>query len=104
MISGIMHGVASMLTHASLDDDLAMKAFLSQAVIIFAEDHLIEVGKRCGLKDSIFWRVVGFVWTVFAIGSSLEMWTGKNLGHGLWVHDREVDIFGIGPKRHMAMG
>jgi hypothetical protein len=35
---------------------------------------------------------------VLAVGVSMESWTDLLLEHGLWVHDREVDWFGIGPK------
>ncbi|KAF9698500.1 hypothetical protein EKO04_003829 [Ascochyta lentis] len=97
-ISGLVHGGASMLYHNSYEDDGAMKAFLAQAVIIFVEDHLVVFGKRAGLKDSAFWRLVGCVWTLLAIGASMEGWTGRLLKYGLWVHEREVDWFGIGPK------
>jgi hypothetical protein len=97
-ISGLIHGGASMLYHGSLNDDGAMKVFLAQTLVIFLEDHLISVGKRIGFKDSLLWRLLGFVWTVFVIGASMESWTGSLLKHGLWVHDREVDWFGIGPK------
>lgn len=97
-VSGFVHAAGSVLCHASLDDNRAMRVFLSQAVIIFIEDHLIELGRRCGFRDGLFWRLVGFVWTVLAIGASLEQWTGELIGQGLFVHDREVDFFSIGPK------
>lgn len=97
-VSGIIHAGAAMLTHASLEDDDAMKVFMCQALLIFVEDHAIEFGKKCGFRDSRFWRVVGFVWMAVAIGTSLQGWTSKSLGHGLWVHDREVDLFGLGPR------
>ncbi|KAJ4988751.1 tat pathway signal sequence [Stagonosporopsis vannaccii] len=96
-VSAVMHGAASMLCHASLNDDHAFKVFVLQAVIIFIEDHLIELGKKCGLRGGLLWRVVGFCWVAIAVGASFQVWTGKLLRHGLWVHDREVDIFGIGP-------
>jgi hypothetical protein len=97
-VSAAIHGGASMLCHASLNEDGAFKSFLLQAVVIFFEDHVIALGKRWGLRDSVFWRGVGLCWTVLAIGWSMEGWTGKLLRHGLWVHDREPDFFGIGPK------
>ena len=97
-VSGLVHGGASVLCHGSLNDDGAMKVFLAQAVIILLEDHLIVLGKRVGFEKSGFWHVVGFFWTVFAVGASMESWAGSLLQHGIWVHDREVDWFGIGPK------
>jgi hypothetical protein len=97
-ISGLVHGGASMLYHGSFNDDRAMRVFVAQAVIIFIEDHMIAFGKRMGFRDSAFWRLVGLAWTVLAVGVSMESWTDLLLEHGLWVHDREVDWFGIGPK------
>ena len=97
-VSSIIHAVAAMLCHASLEDDHATEVFMYQALLIFMEDHVIALGKRVGLRNSIGWRVVGFAWTVLAIGTSLQSWTSKSLDHGLWVHDREVDLFGLGPK------
>jgi len=97
-VSGVIHAGAAMLCHASLEDDDAMRVFMYQAVLIFVEDHAIEFGKKCGIRDSRFWRAVGFVWTMLALGTSLQDWTSKSLGHGLWVHNRERDFFGLGPK------
>jgi Membrane bound O-acyl transferase family len=97
-VSGLVHGGAAMLYHGSFEDGGAMKAFLGQAIIIFVEDHLVEFGKKIGFRDSLFWRLVGFAWTVLAVGASMEGWTGSLLEHGLWVHEREMDLFGIGPK------
>lgn len=87
-----------MLCHGSLNDDAAIQVFVAQAAIIFVEDHLIDIGKRVGLRDSLFWRLVGLIWTVVAVGVSTERWTGSLLEHGILMHDREPDWFGIGPK------
>ncbi|KAF2029030.1 hypothetical protein EK21DRAFT_101397 [Setomelanomma holmii] len=97
-ISGIIHAGASMLTHRSFEDDGAFAVFIGQAVIIMFENHVIALGKKMGLKDSISWRVIGLVWTVFAIGTSTDRWTCNVVGHGMWVHDRKPDYFGIDPK------
>ena len=50
-----------------------------------------------GFKDGVFWRVVGFLWMVSALGWSLEPWVGRNIARGVWVQNRELDLFGIGP-------
>jgi hypothetical protein len=102
-ISGIVHAGGSVLTLASFQDDEAIKVFLYQAVIILVEDHVVELGKKCGLRDTVFWRLVGYLWTALAVGTSLQSWTNLTISHGLWVHDREVDIFGIGPKKIIAV-
>ena len=87
-----------MLVHGSREDDGAIAFFVGQATIIMVEDHIIDFGRSLGFTDSRIWRVVGFFWTVLAIGASSEKWTGKLLSHGMWVHERELDFFGIGPK------
>ncbi|KAF3052258.1 hypothetical protein E8E11_011419 [Didymella keratinophila] len=97
-VSGAIHAGAAMLCHASLVDDYAMRVFLYQATLIFVEDHAIKLGKKMGFRDSMGWRVAGYAWTALAIGTSLQSWTSRSLGHGLWVHDRENDFFGLGPK------
>ena len=97
-ISAIVHGGASMLVHRSFNDDRAIEVFLGQAVAIMIEDHVVDFGKSFGLKDSLVWRLVGFAWTVFFLGVSMQRWTGQILNHGMWVHDRAPDYFGVGPK------
>jgi hypothetical protein len=97
-VSAIVHGCAAMLVHRSFEDDGAFVCFVGQAAIIMAEDHVIDLGKRLGFKDSKFWRVVGFAWTVFAIGASMENWCSRSVVQGIWVHARARDVFGIGPS------
>jgi hypothetical protein len=87
-----------MLCHGSLEEDGAFLAFLLQAPIILIEDHVISIGKSFGLRDSLFWRLVGFAWTILAIGVSLDSWIDSQLRHGMWVQAREPDWFGIGPR------
>jgi hypothetical protein len=86
-----------MLVNREFDDDGAFKCFLGQAAIIMLEDHAIGFGKRMGLRDGVFWRVVGFFWTLGVVGWSVEGWAVKTIGRGIWVHDRERDFLGIGP-------
>lgn len=97
-ISGAMHAGASMLIHRSLEGDAAMTFFIGQACIIMIEDHVIDFGKHLGFKNSIFWRLVGFGWVVLALGISLQVWQGRVIDRGLWVHHREKDLLGIGPQ------
>lgn len=87
-----------MLVHRSFEDDTAFTFFFTQAFFIMIEDHIIDFGKSLGFKDSLVWRVVGLFWTVCMIGATCENWTGSVIRHGMWIHDREVDWFGIGPK------
>ncbi|KAF1851785.1 uncharacterized protein K460DRAFT_41305 [Cucurbitaria berberidis CBS 394.84] len=97
-LSGLVHGGASMLIHRSFNDDRAYAFFISQAMIIIIEGHFIVLGKHLGLKDSLFWRCIGFFWTVFVIGASFDLVSSRTNAHGMWIHDRERDWFGIGPK------
>jgi hypothetical protein len=97
-VSATVHGGASMMIHRSLEDDSAFACFLGQAAIIMIEDHIIDFGKRMGCKDSSLWRIVGFIWTVFAVGAGTQIWTSKLISSGMWVQDRQLDLLGIGPK------
>lgn len=97
-ISGLVHAGASMLIHRSFEDDGALSCFIGQAVIIMVEDHVIEIGKRVGFKDSRFWRLVGFFWTIFAMGASCQSWTTQVIQRGMWVHTKIPDFLGLGPK------
>jgi hypothetical protein len=97
-ISAIVHACASMFVHHSLKDDSAFAFFLGQAAIIMIEDHIIDLGRSLGFRDSTFWRLVGFAWTVLAIGSSSKGWTNSLVDNGMWVHDRTRDVVGIGPQ------
>jgi hypothetical protein len=86
-----------MFVHGSFNDDGAFAFFLAQAAIIMVEDHVIELAKRLGLKSSTFWHLVGLLWTVFAIGVSSEPWASRVIDNSMWIHDRALDVFGIGP-------
>ncbi|KAF2851036.1 hypothetical protein T440DRAFT_554784 [Plenodomus tracheiphilus IPT5] len=97
-ISAIVHAGGSMLTHGTFNGDASFALFMLQAVIIMIEDHVIDFGKKLGLKDARYWRVLGFVWTVFILGATIERWVGHCLEHGMWIHYREMDWFGIGPQ------
>lgn len=97
-ISAAVHAGASMLVHRSLEDDGAWANFLGQALIIMIEDHVIDLGKSLGLRPSIFWKLLGFVWTVFILGATMQVYVGNVIAHGTWVHNRAQDWFSIGPK------
>jgi hypothetical protein len=97
-VSGIVHAGPPILMSGALVNDHAFSFFMWQATLIMFEDHVIDLGKRMGFKDSMFWRVVGFVWAVFAIGASAMNWTGTMVDSGMWVHQRSPDWFGIVPE------
>lgn len=97
-LSAIVHAGASILLERSWDDVGSMKFFLGQAAVIFVEDHVVALGKAMGLRDSWAWRVLGFLWTVVMVGWGSDAWFRRSLEHGLWVHDRTPDLFGVGPK------
>lgn len=86
-----------MFAHGSLEDDGSFEFFMCQALAIMIEDHVIDVGKSFGLKDSRFWRLCGFVWTILALGAGTQRYSSKTITSGMWVHDRVPDWFGLGP-------
>jgi hypothetical protein len=98
LISGIIHGGGAMLVHKSLDDDAAVLCFFFQATGIMVEDHVIGMGKYMGLKDSTTWRMVGYVWTISWFGLSTIMYTSRIVENGIWIHAKQVDLFGVGPR------
>src|SRR5689334_20722107 len=90
-VTGIVHNGASMFVNRLYADDSAFLSFIAQAAIIIMEYHFIDLGRSLGLKDSRFWRVVGWPWTVFVIGATSERLIGNMLVHGQWVPERERD-------------
>lgn len=87
-----------MLAHKSFDDDAAVLCFLLQATGIMVEDHVIDLGKYMGLRDSMAWRMVGYVWTISWFGLSTIMYTSRIVEAGIWIHAKQVDLFGVGPR------
>ncbi|EMD64284.1 hypothetical protein COCSADRAFT_89894 [Bipolaris sorokiniana ND90Pr] len=96
--SAIIHSAAAMLVNQAWSDDGGSVFFMSQAVIILVEDHLIALGKKMGFRDNLMWRMVGLVWTVIMIGWPAEYWIRRQISYGIWVHERSPDLLGIGPK------
>jgi hypothetical protein len=86
-----------MLIHRSLQDDAAFAFFMGQAVIIMIEDHIIDFGKSLGLKDTLFWRLVGLAWVFVVMGATLQSWSDRLIDCGMWIHRRQPDWFGLGP-------
>ncbi|USP80666.1 uncharacterized protein yc1106_07940 [Curvularia clavata] len=98
-ISALIHSGGSWLLDRSFDDDVgSMKFFLGQAAVILVEDHIIALGKKMGFRDSVGWRLLGFVWTLLMVGWGTEGYFDRSLQRGLWTHDRTPDWFGVGPK------
>jgi hypothetical protein len=97
-ISGMVHSGATMMFSHSFNDDGAFLYFIGQAGIIMVEDHVVDLGKQLGFADSLFWRLVGCMWTVLAIGATTQVWLSAQMKHGMWAHDRAHDFFGVGPK------
>lgn len=87
-----------MMSHKSFNDDAALACFFLQAAGIMVEDHVIALGKYMGLKDSMAWRMVGYVWTISWFGLSTIMYTSGIVESGIWIHAKQVDLFGVGPS------
>jgi len=98
LVSAIAHGGAAVLMSGEWVDDGSLAYFLGQATIIMVEDHVIDLGKRMGFKDSVAWRLVGSVWTVVAFGVSLMPYVGGQVDNAMWVHQATPDWFGLAPK------
>ncbi|KAH7556534.1 hypothetical protein J3E72DRAFT_383847 [Bipolaris maydis] len=96
--SAIIHSGAAMLVNKAWSDDGGFVFFISQAVIILVEDHLITLGKKMGFRDNWMWRMVGLVWVVIMVGWTAEYWVRRHISYGIWVHERSPDLLGIGPK------
>ncbi|KAF2190399.1 hypothetical protein K469DRAFT_623462 [Zopfia rhizophila CBS 207.26] len=97
-VSAIIHGGASMLCNRSFEMNHEFAFFIAQAVIIMIEDHTIDFGRYIGLRDSIGWRLIGHVWCIAWVGLSSAPYSSAMISHGLWVHKRGLDVFGIGPQ------
>jgi len=89
-VSGGMHALAAVYTSGRECGE--MRFFLAQAVAIMVEDHVVEVGRRWGLRETWYWRAVGYVWTVGWFSYSLRDWIGRNVGMGSWEHARGNDL------------
>ncbi|PSN63634.1 hypothetical protein BS50DRAFT_557722 [Corynespora cassiicola Philippines] len=97
-ISGLCHAGASMLCYKSWkEDDASIACFMSQALVILVEDHIIKFAGSMGLKKSRFWRYFGYCWTTLWFGISTCSFTSSITGNGLWIHPVQYDLFGIGP-------
>ena len=97
LVSGIAHSGAAMANARTFRDNGEISFFIAQAVIILIEDHIIDFGRKLGVQDSRTLRILGHLWTIMWFGYSLRPWASGMVGKGLWIHNRSVDIFGIGP-------
>jgi len=97
LVSGAIHLGAAMANARAFRDNGEISFFIAQAVIILIEDHIIDFGRKLGVQDSRTLRILGYLWTIMWFGYSLRPWTSGGVSKGLWIHNRSVDIFGIGP-------
>lgn len=97
LVSGTAHSGAAMANARTFRDNGEISFFIAQAVIILIEDHIIDFGRKLGVQDSRTLRILGHLWTIMWFGYSLRPWASGMVGKGLWIHNRSVDIFGIGP-------
>ncbi|KAF2116638.1 membrane bound O-acyl transferase family-domain-containing protein [Lophiotrema nucula] len=100
-VSTSMHAGGVMLTHRSIAKgkyDVAY--FMAQPVAILIEDHVIDLGRHLGLRDSPAWRMVGYIWTVAWFGLSTIRYADSMVSSGMWIHDKNMyrNVLGIGPE------
>jgi hypothetical protein len=58
--------------------------FLSQAVIIMIEDHVLDAAKAAGIKPNFFWHSVGYIWVIAWFSYSLRFWMDGLARAGFW--------------------
>lgn len=79
--------------------------FMSQAVMIFVEDHVIAGLRELGFRDRRAWRVVGYCWTVAWLLYSYRWWVGPQLSEGAGVFPSPIiDLFGLIPSVDVVGG
>ncbi|EJU05269.1 hypothetical protein DACRYDRAFT_61705 [Dacryopinax primogenitus] len=84
-ISGIVHAsgaYAFLRTWSGAFDSILF--FTLQAVCIACEDHVIIIGKRLGLKDTMWTRLIGYAWVVTWITLSNPIRAESLVHGGLW--------------------
>jgi cellulose synthase/poly-beta-1,6-N-acetylglucosamine synthase-like glycosyltransferase len=93
IVSAIIHAGVAMLCSKSLNDDASLYFFTVQAVVIMFEDHVIALGRYLSLQESPFWHMIGFLWTITAIGFTCRTWVACLIDNGAWVHARKQGSF-----------
>jgi len=84
-ISGIVHGAGAYAFLRTRRGALESVAFFTiQAVCIAAEDHVILLGKRLGLKDTMWTRAIGFAWVAAWLAVSNPIRSEGLVRGGLW--------------------
>ncbi|ORY07911.1 membrane bound O-acyl transferase family-domain-containing protein [Clohesyomyces aquaticus] len=96
-LSAVIHGGASMLANQNFEDYGAFKYFMLQAVVIMIEDHVIDFGQYLGFRDSMFWRIIGYTWTILWFGLATIEYSSGQINRGMWIHKKGPDLFGVGP-------
>jgi hypothetical protein len=61
----------------------ALKFFLAQPFIITVETFAIALGKRVGLQEGIFWRVIGYIWVQIWFALLIPVWIQPQIDVGL---------------------
>ncbi|KIK64190.1 hypothetical protein GYMLUDRAFT_40475 [Collybiopsis luxurians FD-317 M1] len=75
LITGTIHQVGDYsLQHRDFWAGGSLYFFVSQAVAITVEDGIIALGKKGGIQDSGYVRILGYVWTVSWFAFSLPVW------------------------------
>jgi hypothetical protein len=59
--------------------------FVSQAVVILVEDHILSLGRKIGLEFNLFWRLVGYLWVFCWFTYSFRPYAECAIALGAWV-------------------
>ncbi|KAJ3982014.1 membrane bound O-acyl transferase family-domain-containing protein [Lentinula detonsa] len=84
LISGIIHQFGDYsLQHRNFWAGGSLAFFLSQAVVIMIEDGVIALGKRAGVRDGTFIRLLGYFWTATWFAFCLPIWIDPYFHDGM---------------------
>jgi Membrane bound O-acyl transferase family len=75
------------LIHVVSPDPRPIRFFLYQAIAITFEDAIIALAKRVGLKNSMFYRLLGYAWVYFCLLVTLAHWMDPLNAVGIGEYD-----------------
>ncbi|KAJ3850029.1 membrane bound O-acyl transferase family-domain-containing protein [Lentinula lateritia] len=93
LVSGTIHQMGDYsLEHRDFWAGGSLSFFLLQAVVIMVEDGIIDAGKRLGIRDGRYVRVLGYLWTVVWFAVTLPIWLDPYFHGGM--ANAEVSLIG----------
>jgi hypothetical protein len=62
--------------------------FMSQAVVILVEDHVLDASKAMGLRRNAFWQGLGYLYVFAWLSFSLRFYMAGLISIGMWLLPR----------------